>query len=264
VEGRFAAQPRSYAAYLASRPRRWEHEAIRLLIALCGEYRARTHVVHLAAADALPLIGAARAAGLPLTVETCPHYLYFAADEVPDGDPRFKCAPPVRGREDRQRLWEGLRDGLIDTIGSDHSPAPPALKHLATGDLRRAWGGIASLQLALPAVFTQARRRGHTLADLAGWLSRRPAELVGLARRKGRLALGCDADLVVFDPDAEFTVRPELLQHRHKVTPYEGQTLRGRVERTYLRGRLVYDAGTFRGAPRGRPLLRPPGPVRGV
>jgi allantoinase len=153
-----------------------------------------------------------------------------------------------------------LRDGLIDTVGSDHSPAPPAMKHLATGDLRRAWGGIASLQMALPAVWTQARRRGHTLSDLVSWLGRQPAELVGLAGRKGFLASGCDADLVVFDPDTEFTVRPELLHHRHKVTPYQGQTLRGRVDRTYLRGRLVYDAGRFQGTPRGRPLLRSPSP----
>jgi allantoinase len=257
VEARLAAEPRSYAAYLASRPREWEHEAIRLLIALCREYRCRTHVVHLASAEALPLIAAARAAGLPLTVETCPHYLCFAAEEVPDGDPRFKCAPPVRGREDRERLWGALRDGLIDTVGSDHSPAPPGLKHLADGDLGRAWGGIASLQLALPVVWTEARRRGAALADVVEWLGRRPAQLVGLGGRKGALAAGCDADLVVFDPDAEFTVVPEALYHRHKATPYAGRTLRGRVDKAFLRGRVIYDSGRFGAAPAGRAVLRP-------
>src|SRR5262249_26108051 len=160
-------------------------------------------------------IAAARAAGLPLTVETCPHYLTFAAEDIPDGDPRFKCAPPIRERENREELWDGLRDGLIDTIGSDHSPAPPSLKHLATGDLVRAWGGIASLQLSLPAVWTaMGRRPGATLVALVDWMSRRPARLVGLEGRKGALAAGCDADLVVFDPATEFTVTPDLLRHR--------------------------------------------------
>jgi allantoinase len=261
VEARLASDPRSYAAYLASRPRQWEHEAIRLLIALGREYRCRVHVVHLSAADALPMIAAARAAGLPLTVETCPHYLCFAAEEIPDGDPRYKCAPPIRERENRERLWDGLRDGLIDTVGSDHSPAPPELKHLATGDLRRAWGGIASLQLLLPAVWTEAHRRGVPLADLVDCMSRRPARLVGLEGRKGALAPGCDADLVVFDPEAECPVTAALLHHRHKVTPYEGRTLRGRVDRTFLRGRKVYEAGRFEGSPRGRTLLGGAGQV---
>lgn len=249
------ADPRSYRGYLASRPPAWEHDAIRLLIALCRKYRCRVHVVHLASAEALPLIARARDEGLPLTVETCPHYLVFAAEEIPDGDPRFKCAPPIRGQDNRERLWEGLRAGLIDTIGSDHSPAPPALKQLESGDLQRAWGGIASLQLALPAVWTEARRRGWSLADVVRLMAPRPAELVGLHGRKGVLAPGADADLVVFDPDASFVVDAGRLHHRHKVTPYEGRTLVGRVHKTYLRGRLVYEAGQFSGAPSGRPLL---------
>ncbi len=256
VAARLEAAPRSYAAYLASRPRRWEHDAIRLLIALCREYRCHVHIVHLSAADALPRIAEARAAGLPLTVETCPHYLCFAAEEVPDGDPRFKCAPPLRERENRERLWGGLRDGLIDTVGSDHSPAPPGLKHLDTGDLSRAWGGIASLQLALPAVYTEARRRGVPLADVVDWMARRPARLVGLEGRKGALAAGHDADVVVLDAEAEFAVTPAMLHHRHKETPYEGRSLRGRVEATYLRGRKVYDAEGFVDAPGGRAVLR--------
>ncbi len=185
-----AFECRSYARHLASRPREWEHDAIRLMIELCREFRCHVHIVHLSSADALPMIARAREEGLPLTVETCPHYLTFAAEEIPDGDPRFKCAPPIRERENRERLWEGLRQGLIDTIGTDHSPAPPELKHLDTGDVFRAWGGIASLQLALPAVWTEARRRGFTFTDLARWMALRPAELVGLYGRKGAIAPG--------------------------------------------------------------------------
>jgi allantoinase len=246
---------RSYQAYLASRPRAWEHAAIRLLIGLCREYGCRVHIVHLSAADALPLLSEARAAGLPVTVETCPHYLFFAAEEIPDGDPRFKCAPPIRERENRERLWEGLRTGLIDTIGSDHSPAPPELKELGTGDLQRAWGGIASLQLALPAVWFQARQRGFTVSDLVNWMCRRPADLVGLAGRKGAIAPGYDADLVVFDSEASVTVDSANLQHRHKITPYEGQTLYGKIETTILRGQKVYESGKVVATPSGQMIL---------
>jgi allantoinase len=250
-----ALERRSYARHLASRPRTWEHEAIRLMIGLCREYRCRVHIVHLSSADAIPMIARAREEGLPLTVETCPHYLTFAAEEVPDGDPRFKCAPPIRERENRERLWEGLREGLIDTIGTDHSPASPELKHLDTGDVFRAWGGIASLQLALPAVWTEARRRGFTLGDLCRWMALNPAELVGISGRKGAIAPGRDADLVVFDPDTAFTVDPTTLHHRHQATPYEGRILDGHVEATYLRGRAVYSAGRFAGPRWGQVLL---------
>ena len=251
-------EARSYARYLASRPRDWEHEAIRLLIELCRETGCRVHIVHLSSADALPMIALARSEGLSLFVETCPHYLVFAAEEIPDGDPRYKCAPPIRERENRERLWEGLRAGLIDTIGTDHSPAPKALKHLESGDLDRAWGGIASLQVALPAVWTEARRRGFTLGDLATWMARRPAELLGISSTKGAIAAGRDADLVVVDPDATFTVDPSALHDRHRLTPYEGRQLTGVVEATYLRGSLVYRSGAFEKSPGGRPLLRVP------
>jgi allantoinase len=252
-----ASNPKSYREYLASRPREWEHNAIRLVIDVCRASRSSMHIVHLSSADALPMIRAARAAGLPLTVETCPHYLFFSAEEIPDGDPRFKCAPPLREQENRENLWQGLRAGLIDTIGSDHSPAPPALKHLETGNLRAAWGGIASLQLTLSVMWTVAKSRaGITLSDVVNWMSRAPAKLVGLSGCKGALAAGCNADLVVFDPEAEFTVKPALLHHRHKVTPYEGRRLRGSVVKTYLRGRKIYDAGRFADGPSGRPLLR--------
>jgi allantoinase len=251
-----AGEARSYAAYLASRPRHWEHDAIRLLITLCEKYRCSVHIVHLSSADAVPMIAQARAAGLPLTVETCPHYLYFAAEEIADGDPRFKCAPPIRERDNRERLWEALRSGLIDTIGSDHSPAPPVLKHLDTGDLQRAWGGIASLQLSLSITWTAARARGFALDEVVRWMSDHPAKLVGIADCKGELAAGCDADIVVFDPDAEFVVDGSRLHHRHKFTPYEGQRLQGQVVRTYLRGRVVYDSGKPGDAPAGQILFR--------
>ena len=248
------AHPRSYAAWLASRPAEWELEAIRLLIALCREYRCRVHVVHLATADALPEIAAARAEGLPLTVETCPHYLTFAALEIPDGDTRFKCAPPIRSAANRERLWEALRAGLIDTVGSDHSPAPPGLKQLDTGDLSRAWGGIASLQLVLPAVWTEARRRGFGPEDVARWMCGRSAQLVGLSGRKGAIAPGYDADLVIVDPEAAFVVEAAGLHHRHKATPYEGRHLAGQVVATYLRGRRVAAAGQPEGEPAGRAI----------
>ncbi|HLJ92207.1 MAG TPA: allantoinase AllB [Gemmataceae bacterium] len=241
---------RSYGAYLASRPRTWEHAAIRLMRDLGREYRCRVHVVHLSAADALPQFCAEG-----LTFETCPHYLHFAAEEIPDGDPRFKCAPPIRERENREHLWRHLRAGLITTIGSDHSPAPPELKELATGDLARAWGGIASLQLILSAVWSQARSRGFTLADLAKWMCRTPAELVGLGQRKGQLAPGFDADLVVVDPQATFVVEPEKLLHRHKITPYAGQLLRGTIRTTFLRGRKIYEAGNLATTPLGQIIL---------
>ena len=247
---RLATSPQSYAAYLASRPKEWEHAAIAMLIAVCRETGRRVHVVHLASADALPMIAKARAAGLPLTVETCPHYLYFAAEEIPDRDTRYKCAPPIRERAHRERLWQALRDGLIDTIGSDHSPAPPGMKQLDTGDLSKAWGGIASLQVSLAAVWTRAREHGATLPQVAQWMSARPAKLVGLDGKKGTIAAGCDADLVVFDPDAEETVVGKALHHRHKATPYDGAKLRGRVVTTYLRGKPVGEQ------PEGRKIVR--------
>ncbi len=202
------------------------------------------------------MIDAARSEGVRVTVETCPHYSTFAAEEIPDGDPRFKCAPPIRGWTDRDRLWNGLGDRSIDTIGSDHSPAPPHLKHLASGDLARAWGGIASLQLMLPSIWTEARQRGHGPADLMRWMALNPAWLVGLNGRKGAIAPGCDADLVVFDPDATFVVTPDRLFQRHKATPYEGRTLSGLVEATWLRGHLIFQDGRLLNEPRGRTVTR--------
>jgi allantoinase len=248
------SDPKRYAAWLESRPESWEVEAIRLLIGLCRETGCRVHIVHLATASALPMLASARLKGLPLTVETCPHYLTFAAEEIPDGDPRFKCAPPIRSAANREGLWEGLRSGIIDTIGTDHSPAPPALKHLESGDLSRAWGGISSLQISLPSVWTEARRRGFGIDDLVRWMAASPTRLVGLSGRKGVIAPGADADLAIFDPESSFIVDPAALLHRHPATPYEGRTLSGQVIATYLRGSRIASEGRPEGDPSGRAL----------
>lgn len=244
--------PRHYRDYLASRPRVWEEDAINLLIRLCREHRCRTHIVHLADADAIPALSRARAEGLPLTVETCPHYLFFSAEEIPDGATAFKCAPPIREKENRERLWLGLEAGAIDLIVSDHSPCTPDLKQLESGDFKKAWGGISSLQYGLPIVWTGARARGFGFEDLARWMSAAPARLAGLENRKGRIAPGFDADLVVWNPDVAFTVMAERTYHRHKVTPYAGRKLDGVVERTYLAGERIAENGVVKAVPKGQ------------
>jgi allantoinase len=200
--------------------------------------RARVHVLHLSSSDALETLAAARRDGVRVTAETCPHYLSLAAEDVPDGATQFKCCPPIRERANRDALWHGLAAGVLDCVVSDHSPCPPELKRLDSGDFADAWGGIASLQVGLPVVWTQARRRGHRLADVVRWMAERPAEIAGL-RRKGRIAPGYDADLVVFAPDESLVVDPARLHHRHPVTPYAGQRLFGVVHRTWLRGSPV-------------------------
>jgi len=234
----FTADPRAYRTWLESRPPDAEVDAIALLLSLCEEFGARIHIVHLATELALPALRAARAKGLHVTVETCPHYLTFAAEEIPDGATLFKCAPPIRGRATRDALWRALEDGDIDLIATDHSPCPPELK--GDGDFLRAWGGIASLELSLPIVWTGASARGLGVERVAQWLCAAPARLAGLDGRKGAIVSGQDADLVVWDPDAEFVVDESRLHQRHRRTPYAGRRLRGRVIATYARGRLVY------------------------
>jgi allantoinase len=247
--------PRSYARYLRSRPAAWEDAAIALLIRLARETGCAVHVVHLSAASSLAQLERARDAGLPVTAETCPHYLCLEAEAIPDGATFFKCAPPIREHENREALWRGLARGVIDCVVTDHSPCAPALKVPERGEFEAAWGGIASLQLGLPAVWTEARRRGHGPGALTAWMSARPAALAGLGRRKGRIAPGFDADLVVWDPEAEISVDAGALFFRHKVSPYLGRKLFGRVEATLLRGQLVYDGAGHPAGPVGAPLL---------
>jgi allantoinase len=248
--------PRRYATFLSSRPRAAENEAVALLVKLCRETNARTHFVHHSSADALPAIEEAKRDGLPFTAETCPHYLAFAAEDVPDGATEFKCCPPVRERENQERLWEALRAGVIDMVVSDHSPCPPALKLPNEGDFVKAWGGIASLQLRLPVTWTHAAARGFDLPTLARWLCAAPARLAGLDKTKGAIAAGLDADFVLWNPAETFAVGPAMIHHRHKLTPYAGQTLSGAVAATYLRGVKIYERGEFRGDAAGRLLKR--------
>ena len=233
-----APQPhgRSYAGFLASRPRAAEETAIARVVAAARDTGARAHVLHLADADALAVLASARRDGVRVTVETCPHYLTFAAEEIADGATALKCCPPIREADQRERLWAGLRSGAVDCVVSDHSPSTPALKLPDSGDFGTAWGGISSLQLSLPAVWTGARQRGLALADVVGWMAERPAALAGLTR-KGRIATGCDADLVVLAPDETWIVDPAGLHHRHAVTPYAGRTLSGIVRQSWVRGR---------------------------
>jgi allantoinase len=246
---------RGYGCYLESRPRKAENEAIRLMIALCREFGTRVHIVHLSSSDALPMLDAARRDGLPITVETCPHYLHFAAEDISDGATAWKCAPPIRERDNRELLWQALAGRGIDLVATDHSPCPPALKQLDAGDFSGAWGGIASLQLGLPVTWTGARQRGIALERVVDWMCAQPARLAGLDR-KGRIEADADADLVVFRPDEEFVVDPARLYHRHPVTPYAGAKLFGVVARTWVRGREVAREGSIIMDTAGEILLR--------
>jgi allantoinase len=254
MEGLRDADWRRYATYLASRPDEAELAAIRMMIQLCREYGFRLHIVHLATAQALPELNAARAEGLPVTVETCPHYLHFAAEEIADGATLLKCAPPIRGAGNREALWQGLREGGIDLIATDHSPCPPEMKRVGEGRFDKAWGGIASLSVALPVVWTDAVRRGFGMEDVVRWMAEAPAALAGLSGRSGSLQAGRAANFVVFDPEAEFVMSAERLHTRHAVSPYVGERLRGVVQATYLRGEVVYEDGSFASEPRGREL----------
>jgi allantoinase len=237
-----------YVTFMRSRPPEAETRAIAVVADVARRTGVRAHILHISAAEALPLLAAARGEGLAITAETCPHYLALAAEDVPAGATEYKCCPPIRGRANRELLWEGLRAGVLDCVVSDHSPCPPELKRAGAGDFGSAgggagdfgsaWGGIASVQLALPVVWTYGRERGCSLADVARWMAAVPARTAGLAA-KGAIAVGRDADLVAFAPDAEFVVTAEMLHNRHKLTPYLGQRLTGVVRRTWLRGRDI-------------------------
>jgi allantoinase len=247
----FPLQPSTYATYLATRPPEAELDAIRLMVRLAREFAAHVHIVHVSSAEGVEAIAAARTAGVPITAETCPHYLTFDAEEIPDGATEFKCAPPIRAEAHRDALWDGLGSGALDMIVTDHSPAPPSLKRPGgEGDFIKAWGGIASLELSLAATWTRLKPRAALTAEgsglnalclLARWMSAAPAALAGLGGRKGRLAAGFDADLVVWDPDDGFVVDPARLQCRHKLTPYAGRSLSGVVHTTLVRGERVWD-----------------------
>jgi allantoinase len=247
---------RRYATYLKSRPDEAELCAIRLLISLCREFRFRLHVVHLSTWHGLALLRVAKGEGLPVSVETCPHYLHFAAEEIPDGATLCKCAPPIRSAKNREKLWQGLREGVIDLVATDHSPCPPKMKKLDAGNFKTAWGGISSLSVALPLMWTEAQKRGFALTDLARWMAEGPARLAGCDSRKGRIAAGWDADLVVFDPEVEFPVTRERLHQRHALSAYMSERLRGVVKATYVRGKAVFEDGKFAGGPSGREFKR--------
>ena len=251
-----APDPRSYATYLRSRPPSAEDEAIELLYRLCKEIRTPVHIVHLSSAGALTTLARARDEGLPLTAETAPHYLHFASEQIPDGATWFKCAPPIRDKANRDRLWKALDDGLISMVVSDHSPCTPDLKRMDTGDFMSAWGGIAGLQFSLSAVFTEARARGIGIDRVAHWMSAAPAKHAGIAGKKGAIAPGLDADLVFFDENASFVVKAPLIHHRNKVTPYENETLHGVARATYLRGELVQTDGKILENATGRWIQR--------
>jgi allantoinase len=241
-----------YSTYLRSRPEEAELTAIRLLLSLCREFDFRLHIVHLSAGSALPELKIARSQGLAVSVETCPHYLHLTSEKIKDGTTVSKCAPPIRSRENREKLWQGLADGVIDLVVTDHSPCLPAMKELDEGNFRTAWGGISSLSVALPLMWTEARERGFTLLKIARWMAEGPARLAGCHLRKGRIAPGFDADFVIFDPDSKFVVTEKRLHYRHPLSPYMGEELLGIVEATYLRGRPVFVNGEFPGKAMGQ------------
>jgi allantoinase len=235
---------RHYQQYLDSRPKKWEDDAIALMIRLCEEFNCRTHIVHLSSADSIEQIVKAKQRGLPLTVETCQHYLYFTSEQIKDGQTEFKCAPPIREKANNEKLWRALEDGIIDYVATDHSPAPPEMKELDSGDFMKAWGGISSIQFALPVLWTAAKKHGCSLQDIAKWLCEKPALLPQL-KTKGKIARGYDADLVVWDPERSFTVTKDMIYHKHKITPYLNEELFGVTEQTWLNGEKLFDDGKF-------------------
>ena len=235
----------SYQNYLQSRPKKWEDDAIALMIRLCGQFNCRVHIVHLSSADSLKQIAAAKQKWLPLTVETGQHYLYFNAEDIKDGQTQFKCAPPIREKENNEKLWQALKDGLIDFVATDHSPATPSLKEIESGNFMKAWGGIASIQFALPVLWTAAKKRNCNFSDVVKWLCENPAKLIGKENSKGKIEKGFDADLIVVNDEKTFVVNEAGIHHRHKVSPYLNETLYGVVEQTYLAGEKVFEHGKF-------------------
>jgi allantoinase len=250
-----AGSPVKYLSYLASRPPRAEDEAVAMVLRLAKDTGARVHIVHHASGSGLPLIEAGLDNHIHVSAETCPHYLHFSAEQICDGATPFKCAPPIREQSHRQQLWQGLEEDVLSMIVSDHSPCTPVLKGLEAGDFFAAWGGISSLQLSLPVVWSEARARGIGLETVCQWMAERPAALAGL-EQKGAIAPGKDADIIFFHPDRAFTVEGQKLFHRHPVTPYSDERLQGTVYSTFVRGQKVYENGNFIGTPAGKLLKR--------
>ena len=251
-----SASPREYSTFLHSRPREAENTAIEMMIRLSREFGTRVHIVHLSSAEAIPLLRHAQSTGVKITAETCPHYLHFSAEQIPAGATEYKCCPPIREADNREALWAGLAENTIGFIVSDHSPCPGSMKQQDSGDFATAWGGIASLQLRLPVVWSDAQRRGFKLSDLTQWLSVGPATQVKLDRQKGMIAPGYDADLVLWKPEHHFRVAASGLLHRHKISPYDGENLKGVVQKTFLRGRKIYDGDQITGSAAGKFLLQ--------
>ena len=247
--------PRSYQAYLKSRPKSWENNAVNLMLDLCRETRASVHVVHVSSAEALPLIAAAKKEGLAITAETCPHYLFFNSETITDGATTFKCAPPIREKQNNEKLWEALKDGTLDFVVSDHSPTLPSLKEIESGNFIKAWGGIAGLQFSLPVMWTAGRDRGFSIETISNLMSTRVATFMKLNSHKGKIEKGFDADLVVWNPNKKFKVETKCIQHRHKITPYADCELFGVVEQTYVNGIKVFDDVNYLHLNQGKVLL---------
>ena len=246
--------PNDYFAYLNSRPKEWENKAIEMMIELCRETGARVHIVHLSSAEALPMIASAKKEGLPLTVETAQHYLVLNAEDIPNGETIYKCAPPIREKKNNDQLWDALKSGLIDFVATDHSPAPPDLKEISSGDLSKAWGGIAGLQFALCSLWTEAKRRGCNENDIARWLSSGPANFLRLENR-GKISVGASADLFIWDSSGQTIFSVDEIHHRHKVSPYSGKPFLGKVLKTMLRGGFIYETNTLKKSHLGQPIL---------
>ena len=250
-----------YNTFLASRPKSWENNAIDLMVDMARESKekgdnCKVHIVHLSSDEALATIAEAKNEGLRFTAETCPHYLTIASEAIPDGKTLFKCCPPIRENENREHLWQAVTDGRLDFIVSDHSPCTPELKHIDTGDIEKAWGGISALQFGISLIWTEAKERGFSLVDITRLMSTKTAKFAGLDSVKGEIKIGNHADFLVFDPNAEFTITNEMIKHRHNITPYAGRTVTGQVLHTFVRGHHVYQQDKFINAPVGKTLLK--------
>lgn len=252
---------KEYNSFLASRPKSWENDAISLMVDMARESKekgdnCKVHIVHLSSDEALATISQAKSEGLRFTAETCPHYLTIASENIPDGKTLFKCCPPIRENKNREHLWQAVTDGRLDFIVSDHSPCTPELKHIDTGDIEKAWGGISALQFGISLIWTEAKERGFTLVDIARLMSSETAKFAGLDAIKGQIAVGLHADFLVFDPNYSYTITNEMIKHRHNITPYAGRTVTGQVLHTFVRGHHVYQQDKFINTPIGKPLLK--------